>query len=335
MPKTIASQLIAAKSQGVALTSRLLRIGPLVDGSYIRLTNIDKDELYDFGGSICADGLGVQRYYAATGFEMTTIEATNDLAVDNADAQSLVPVYPMPGITPDLVQAGKLDTIPYVVIEHDCINGAAGEHEIMASGVLGKCRMENGLVAIPALRSWSELLNQTGIISETSIDCRAKHFGSQPGDEREFCGFDLTGEWIPFTVSAIGTEVVREFYVDGLTQVDDWFAPGLVHWTAGDNIDTSQEVESFTGSVDSPSGTNAYVSLRFTTRKPVQVGDVGEIRRECTRKYTGHNSCQTYFGDDRGLHFRGEPFINIGDTTANTIPGVNMTTSTGGTGEAF
>lgn len=333
MPKTIPSQLVTAKSKAVALTSRLLRIGPLPDGiTYIRLTNIDKDELYDFGGSICADGLGVQRYYAATGLQMTTIEATNDLQADNAEAQSLVPVFPMPGITPEMVQSGKLDTVPFVVIEHDCVNGAAGEHEIMASGVLGKCRFEQGLVAIPELLSWSELLNQTGIISQTSLDCRAKKFGSQPGDEREYCGFDLTGEWISFTVTGLGSENVREFFADGLSADTDWFAPGLVRWTAGDNVDTSQEVESFT---EASTGIDAYISLRFTTRKPIKAGDAGEIRRECTRKKDGHNSCRTYFGDDWGLHHRGEPYINIGDTTANTVPGVNMTNSTGGSGETF
>jgi hypothetical protein len=331
MPKTIASQLITAKSKSVALTSRLIRIGPLVDGSFIRWTSIDKDELYDFGGSICADGLGVQTYYAATGLQMTTIEANNDLSVNNAEAQSLMPVYPMPGITEEMVITGKLDTIPYVVIEHDCVNGAAGEHEIMASGVLGNCRIEQGLVVIPELVSWSQLLNQTGIISQTSIDCRSKQFGSQPGDEREYCGFDLTGEWIPFTVTSIGTETVREFYVVGLSQPDDWFAPGLVTWDTGDNAGFSQEVEAF---FEASTGSDAYISLRFTTRKPIQAGDTGQVRRDCTRKWEGHNSCQTYFATLRGEHFRGEPLINIGDTVANRIPGVNSTTSTGGTGEA-
>lgn len=335
MPKTIPSNLVTAKSQGVELLSRLMRIGPLTDGSYIRMTSIDKDELYNFGSSICADGLGVQRYYAATGVQLTTVEATIDLEVDNADAQTLVPVYPLPGITLELVQSGKLDTVPYVVIEHDCVNGAAGEHEIVQSGVLGKCRIEQGLVAIPALVSWSQLLNQTGIISETSIDCRAREFGSQPGDEREYCGFDLTGEWKPFTVTSLGTEIVREFFADGLGQDTNWFAPGLVRWIAGDNAGMSKEVESFTGSPNSPSMGDAYISLRFTTRKPIQIGDTGEVRRDCTRKWKGANSCQTYFGALRGAHFRGEPHINIGDTTANTVPGVNMTQNTGGSGEAF
>lgn len=325
MPKTIPSVLVTAKAKPVALTSRLLLIGPLPDGSFLGMTSIDKDEVYD-------DGDGEITYHAATGLQLSTFEATNDLAVDNGEAQTLIPVYPMPGITESMVNLGLLDTVPYVIYEHDCVNGLDGEHEIMGAGVLGACRIEQGLVAIPELRSWTQLLNQTGIISQTSIDCRVKHFGSQPGDEREFCGYDITGEWEDFTVTAVGDEVVREFYTSDLAHESDRFAPGLVKWTEGANKGASVEVEAYT---QATSSADAYVSLRFTTRKPIQPGDEGEIRRDCTRKYTGHNSCQTYFGDDRGLHFRGECFTNIGDTTANTVPGVNMTTNTGGSGEAF
>lgn len=327
MPKQANIPLQLVKAAGVALTSRLLRIGPLKDGTtYIRMTSIDKDEVYDFAGGLCDDALGPQTFYAATGLQTTTIEATNDLSVDNAEIKTLSPIFPMPGITDELVITGQLDTVPYVLIEHG-VFGGAGEHEIMASGVLGQCRIEQGLVVIPELRSWSELLNQTGIISQTSIDCRSKQFGSQPGDEREYCGFDLTGEWQDFTVSAVGDETVREFYTGDLAEADypsedgeGYFAPGLMKWFTGANAGSSLEVESFTGAAD---GDDAYISLRFTARKPIQVGDTGRIRRDCTRKWSGHNSCQTYFAADRGAHFRGEPLINIGDSTANSVPGAH------------
>lgn len=325
MPKTIPSVTITAKAKPVALTSRLLKIGPLPDDSYIRLTSIDKNERYDDN-----DGDGPQDWLAATGVEFTTFEATNDLSVDNGEARTLMPVFPMPGITEEMVNLGQLDTVPYVVFEHDCVFGAAGEHEIMAAGVLGACRMEQGLVAIPELRSWLQLLNQTGIISQTSIDCRVKHFGSQPGEEREFCGYDITGEWETFTVTDIGDEVVREFYASGLAHGSDYFAPGLVKWTLGANAGASVEVESYG---QATSSADAYVSLRFTTRKPIQSGDEGLIRRDCSRKVEGHNGCRTYFGDEWGAHHRGEPYINIGDSVANSVPGVNMVQSTGGSGE--
>lgn len=326
MPKTIDVTLIQAKAEPVALISRKLRIGPLIDGTYIRWTSIDKDERYDFGAGIGADGEGEQVYLASTGMQMTTIEATNDLSVDNAEVQSLVPVHPMPGITDEMVITGKLDTVPYIVIE-TVVGAAAGKHEVMASGVIGKCRIEQGVVAIPELLSWSQLLAQTGIISQTSLDCRAKHFGSQPGDEREYCGYAVEGEWRDFIVTAVGSETVREFTIDadsssGLEFVDDYYTPGLVEMYDGDNAGRSREVESFADT--------GAVSLRFTFPKPMQVGDRGRIRRDCTRMWTGHNSCDTY--SNRPM-FRGEPKINIGDSNANAIPGVNSVVSTGGTGE--
>lgn len=332
MPKETNIPLQLVKSAGVALTSRFIRIGPLRDGeTYLRWTSIDKDEVWDSVNSLEADALGPQRYLAATGLQMSTIEATNDLSVDNAEAQTLMPVFPMPGITQDMVERGDLDSVEYCVWEH-AVGSPDDKAEVMASGIIGKVRIEQGLVAFPELVSWSQLLDQTGIISQTSLDCRAKQFGSQPGEEREWCGYDLTYEWVPFTVSAVGEESVREFYSADLTQDDGFFDYGKVLWTSGDNDGRTLELESFSGA--SSSG-DAYVSLRFTTRKPIQVDDQGEIQRGCSRKWSGHNSCQTYFGTERGAHFRGEPLINIGDSKTNSTPGVNVTNSTGSTGEPF
>jgi len=332
MPKSIPIALADVQSAGVATISFLIRIGPLKDDSYLRWTSIDKDEEYN-------DGDGLETYSAATGAQLSTLEATNDLSVDNAEAQSLGPVYPNTnGITADMVLRGLLDNAPYRVYQH-AVGGGAGEHSIIASGVIGRVRMQNnGTVAIPELRSWTQLLDQTGIISETCLDCRSKQFGSQIGEEREPCEYPIAYEWVPFTVSDVGAESVREFFSEDLSDSDypgddggGYFAPGMVLWETGDNAGQSREVESFTGG---GSGGDGYVSLRFTTRLPIQVGDSGQIRRDCTRKWEGHNSCQTYWGAQRGRHFNGENFINIGDTTANSVPGVNATVSTGGTGEA-
>lgn len=327
--KTIPATLLTDLGKGVVLTSRILKIGPLADGTtYLRFTSIDKDETYDSG-----DGLGSQTWYAATGAQFSTFEATNDLGVDNAEVQTLLPILPMPGITEDMVVRGELDTAKYIVYEHK-VGGPTDTHTIKQSGVLGRVRFEQGLVMIPELRGWTQLLDQTGIISQTCLDCRSKRFGSQSGEEREFCGYDIDGnnEWVDFTVTAVGTETVREFYSDDLTDAlyptdsdgNGYFAPGLVEWTDGGNDGMSQEVESFTGG---DSGGEGYVSLRFTTRKVIAVGDTGRIRRDCTRKWSGHNSCDTY---SMRPNFRGEPLINIGDSAANSIPGVNATVSTGG-----
>lgn len=322
MPKTIPAALVTHKSQATVTTSYLLKIGPTPAGTYLSLTSLDRNEVYD-------DGIIELTYYANSGVQLSTLESTNDLSVDNGEAQSLITLIPDTGITQAMVDQGLLDTVEFVIYEHDYLGGAAEEHEIMGSGVLGRCRVVQGILVAPELRSWTQLLYQTGIISATSIPCRVKRFGSQAGEEREFCGYSLAYEWIPFTVTEEGAEPEREFSASGLGQATDYFAPGLVSWTAGANAGTSQEVESFTAV-----SSGGEITLRFLTNNPIAVGDEGEIRRDCTRNWAGHNSCTTYFASDRGAHFRGEPNINIGDSIANSIPGVNSTNTSGGTGEA-
>ena len=320
MPKTIPLALLTHKAGNTLTTSYLRKIGPLKDGSYVCSTSLDRDEVYDDGG-------GERTYYAQIGNQLSALQASTDGGIDNAESQSLIAVYPAPGISEDTIRQGLLETARYIIYEHDYLNGAAGVQEIVGGGVIGRIRIEQGLVCIPELRSWMQLLNQTGLIDETSLLCPARKFGSQSGEERNFCGYDLVanGEWIDFTVTSVGAETEREFTASALLQATDYFAFGMVEWTGGDNTGSSIELESFTS--------GGAVALRFLCRVPVQVGDTGKIRRGCSRQFTGHNSCETYFGTDRGLHHRGQPYTPIGDAIANNVPGVNTTQSTGGTGE--
>lgn len=319
MPQTIPIALLNHLGQATITTSYLLKIGPTPLGTYITLTSLDRNEAYD-------DGDGQLPYYANSGAQLSTLESTNDLSVDNGELMSLATLIPGTGITQAMVDEGLLDTVEYWIYEHDYHTGGPGEHRIVGNGLLGRCRVEQGIMIIPELRSWTQLLQQNGLISSTSLSCRVKNFGSQPGEEREFCGYNIAYEWVPFTVTSVGGENQREFTDSGLGQATDYFAFGLVRWSTGDNTGSSVEVESFTS--------GGAVSQRFLTRKPIQVGDTGEIMRGCSRLWAGHNSCTTYWGNDRGKHFRGENFINIGDSLPNSVPGVNSIVSTGGTGEA-
>jgi len=327
MPSTIPAQLVEHFGQATQTTSYLLKIGPTPSGSYFGMTSINKDEVYD-------DGDGELTYYAATGIQLSTLEASNDLSVDNGEAQSLITLIPGMGITQDMVDRGEIDTVEFVVYEHDYLNGASGEHRIHQSGVLGRCRVVQGVLVIPELRAWTQLLDQNGLVSLTSILCRAKRFGSQEGEEREWCGYDVTGEWRDFVVTAVGAETVREFTIaadssDGLEDAEDYYAPGMTEWTEGDNVGFQREVAAF-GAADS-SG-ESEVELRFTLPNPVQVGDKGRIRRDCTRRWSGHNSCDTFFGTEKGAHYRGEPNIPIGNTMNNFTPGTQSPVGFG-TGE--
>lgn len=321
MPSSIPIALQTHLAGNTLTTSFKIRVGPTPSGTYFGLTSGDKDEVYD-------DGEMELTYYASSGVDLSTIEASIDLSVDNGEAQSLITLIPDTGITQAMVDRGEIDTVEFVVYETNYLTNVTAEHRIHGSGVLGRCKVVQGLLAIPEMRSWTQLLDQTGLISKTSILCRVKRFGSQQGEEREWCGYDVTGEWADFVVTSVGAETVREFSIasnssDILDPSADFYAPGLVEWLSGDNEGRSREVESFAAEDSSGS---SDVALRFTTPNPIQSGDTGRIRRDCTRKWEGHNSCETYGNRPK---FRGEPNIPIGDTAANSIPGVNSPTTIG------
>lgn len=389
-------------------------------------------------------------YRAHTGFNGSAQIASADLSVDNAEAESLEATYTVPGVTQAAIDAGLFDKAPFVMYRVNYRDLAMG-HEVLASGTVGEQTLKVGGVAVLELRSLSQQLKQS-VVELDSLTCRVKQFGSQPGDERFPCGYDLTAEWVNFTVTAVGDEVTRSFDTDAISEADEYYAPGLVEWFTGDNAGQQVEIEAHSGILggastlelttgitftqsseyggsgfnatptkmrDGDSTTGAAtdngasewvqadlgtakvvgridvaggnlggwgavatylngcviqwsnngttwttvatisgvddtgalfafnfsevsarywriqragflsttefrlytpativagrITQQFTLPEAIQVGDTGRLRRDCTRAWTGHNSCATYWGTDKGLHFRGEPFIPVGD----------------------
>jgi uncharacterized phage protein (TIGR02218 family) len=325
--KTIPVALDTHKAQSSTTLTDLLLLGPLDDGTYRGMTLLDADVAYDDTGGLIAPTrtAGSVTYKARTGMELSALESTADLGVDNAEANTLLPIagFEVEGITQAQIDAGALDKTPFVVYRVNYQSLTAGSHEVVASGTVGEVRQKVGGLTVIELRSLSQQLKQS-IVELDSLSCRAK-FGSQTGEERFPCGFDLTTEWVSGTVLAVGTETDREFADTGLTQDDDYFAPGLVEWLTGNNAGQQTEVEAF------GSGT---VTLLFPTVNPILLGDTYRIRRECTKLHYGHNGCREFWGSNWTLHFRGEPHIPIGDTGTLNTPGAGTSqTSLNGTGE--
>jgi hypothetical protein len=59
----------------------------------------------------------------------------------------------------------------------------------------------------------------------------------------------------------------------------------------------------------------------------VQVGDVFRIRRDCTREWSGHNSCETFANRE---WFRGEPKIRPAEAMNALVPGAGVGPGMGG-----
>lgn len=448
--KTISIALKAHKSQPVTTLCGLLRVGPLPDGTVIGFTSLDTDVSYN-------DGQGAIIYYAHTGFSGSTQTATADLSVDNSEAQTLVAEFNIPGLSQESVDRGIFDKVPFVSYSVNYENLSDG-HETLGAGTIGEQSVKVGGLVVLEQRSISQQARQS-VVELDSLTCRVKQFGSQIGDERFPCGYNITPEWVSGTVSSVGSEATRQFDSTVFTQVDGYFSPGIVEFLSGNNAGVIIEIESFarifgasvvsevttgvtwsqssayagliataanmrdadrtTGAATNPSnpqwiladlgtaksigriavaggnlpgwgGVSGYlngkalqysvdgitgwtavstiagvddtgtlfnfnftavsarywrclsvgylsatefrlyevavggvvggrVTLQFTLPNVMQLGDMFRTRRDCTRAWTGNNSCATYWGSGKGLHFRGEPYIPVAD--AVQVPG--------------
>jgi uncharacterized phage protein (TIGR02218 family) len=309
--------------------TKITKVGPLPDASYRYISQTIRTLVYD-------DGSGEASYIGRTGMQMTTFVSTDSLGVDNAEMDSLPVVsgWPLEGFTQEQVLSGELDGVNYITYSLDWTRLDLG-HFIFSTGKLGEARIQGTALFTFEQRSISNRLKQV-IGQVDSISCRAD-FGSQPygtgGGVREEmypCGYDLTPEWVDFEVSSVHpTDTDLEFNATDLGGYEDFrFAPGMVYWVTGANAGTENEVGDFT--TDAGEGS---VVLSFHSRYAIQAGDTGRIRRSCTFRISGHNSCRTFFDSQWVLHYRGEPYIPIGDAAGNLVSGAAVAGDTGGTGE--
>jgi uncharacterized phage protein (TIGR02218 family) len=332
--KTINATLLTHKGQPATTLTDLLLVGPLDDATYRGFTLLDKD--VTFTPSV---GIGSMTFKARTGFEMSEFQQANDLSVDNAEANTLLPVagFETEGFTQAQIDSGALDKVRFVVLRVNYNDLTAGRHEVIAAGTIGEVKTKVGGLTVLELRSLAQLLKQQSIVELDSLTCRAI-FGSQAigtgggvVEQRFPCGYDLTAEWVDGTVTDVGGETDRQFGDDdliGTSFTENYFAPGLVEFLTGDNAGQQREVDTY----DYLSG---IIELRFPTVSPMQVGDTYRIRRQCSKNASGHNSCRTFFDTNWNLHFRGEPAIPVGQSDNLSTPGAQVSGGGGSVGNDF
>ena len=254
-------------------------------------------------------------YHAAIGMDASARTAATDMSVDNSEGTALVPEFDVPVSEQDLI-AGAYDYarwVSYLVNYED-----PSQFVELARGELGQVRVLNGLSFTFELLGMTKRLKQT-IVEKDSLRCRAI-FGSQPlGSGAEVvqrfpCRFDASGLWLPGAVVTVGEESNISFK-SSMGQADGFFKPGLLLWLTGANTGRRYEVEDFTAAV---------VSLTFPTMFPVQPGDAFQIRPDCTKWKEDANGCKAWWGGEWVLHYRGEPFIPVGDTGQVNAPGASV-----------
>lgn len=311
MSRTIPILLQSHLSGQATTTCRILQIKPAL-GPVIGYCSSNRPLTYDAG-----DGYGAVVYQVMSGFEQSAIVATGDVAVGNSEAKVLA----LAGgpITEATINAGTYDGAEFTVMEVNYADLTMG-HVVLQHGYVGKARSLKGAAFTLELRDLVDLLRQVPW-EKYQRTCRVRRFGSQSGDERFPCMYDLTGEWVTdVPVTSLGVESTRTFTASSLAQAPDYFAPGFIVWTTGQNAGLEFEIEAF--------GTGGVITTVFPMPYVPEVGDEFDIRRDCSREWEGHNSCETYANR---MNFRGEPKMRPADAIATQIPGASSSPGRGGT----
>lgn len=299
--RTIPIALQGSLAQPATTTCRLVRITAF-DASPFGITSLNADVYYD-------DGNGPLLYKSATGYTPFAIQSTADLAVDNSEWQVLIAQYEIDGFVIEAINRGTYDDatfIEYLIDYESTSNG----HAFLSSGTVGEIRIIDGMVCFPEARSLTQTLKQKSVIERGTVGCRVVDFG----DER--CKYDVASEWQSADVVSVGIEADRTFTIagSGVFSGDNYYAPGVFKFTSGANAGRTYEIETYTA--DS-SGT-LTVTLSIPTEIVIADTDSGEIRRDCSRQWSGHNSCETY---NNRLNYRGEPHRPVADSANLMIPG--------------
>lgn len=301
----------------------LIRIDPVRPGyaSY-GVTSLDVDVTYD-------DGVSELVYSSAIGAAISAMQGTNDMTSDNAESRHLMPVFDVPISEADIA-AGAYDFARYTVYIVNYEDLTQG-HVIPPGGygTLGRVTIDDsGLSIANELSGLLKELKQT-ICPRDSLGCRAT-FGSQPVgtgggvvEEHQPCGIDAEALFVDGTVTSVGLETNRTFTDSSQTEVEDYYALGLVRWVTGANAGRENEIESSTDTGE--------IQLAFPTGFPIQIGDTYRRRQGCSKIARDElRGCKYHWGVEWVSHFDGEPDIPIGDAVANATPGATVGPGGGG-----
>lgn len=279
-------------------------------GEQIFLALLDRPVVFD-------DGDGAQTYEPDPGYDPKLMESATDLSVDGTTFASLLQSSGL--LSEADLRAGTWDNAAVRVYRVNYADPSAGHYELKR-GHLGRLVIDRGLGVISEIRGLAQGLRQT-LCWRDSILCRARHC-SQESEEREWCGIVAATIEVGFTVTSVGTENDRDFTASGLTQDAGAFLPGVVRWTSGLNTSNLPN-----GVADHLAG--GVVALRRSTRYPIQVGDVGVIRPDCTKAIEGDKGCRHYHDTLWPRRYRGEPHIPQGEGAQ--VPGAQVGAGSGGT----
>lgn len=311
MSRTIPAALQSHLSLNATTRCNILQIKPPRE-SAIGYSSINQAITFD-----AQDGYGAVVYQIQSGVELSALVSNAGTEVDNAEAKVLL--LSGGSVTEAKINAGVYDGAEFTLYEVNYNDLTAGRCRVVQHGFVGRARTLQGSAFTLELRAVADLLRQEPW-EKWQMRCRVRRFGSQVGEEMFPCRYSIAGEWVnAVAVTSVGTESTRTFTASSLAQAANHFAPGMLIFTTGPNTGLSFEVESF--------GAGGVITLAFPAPYAVAPAHQFNLRRDCSREWSGHNSCSTY---NNRLNFRGEPKIKSADALSVQVPGASVGPGAGG-----
>ncbi len=219
-------------------------------------------------------------YLSAQGLDISSIEVSAGLAVDNLELTTLDDGTTFTQLD---VLAGKWNNAAFVISRYNWASPSDGV-EVRMVGTIGQVRLLNGRV-VAELRGLQQALQQP-MGSVTSKTCRARL-----GDAlctKNLTSFTFTGSVTTATSNQVFTDSTK-------AQAAEYFEDGILTWTSGPNAGLSAKVKTFAGSV---------FTLSLPMLSAVAIGHTFSVVAGCKKRLT---DCSSKFSNV--LNFQGEPHL--------------------------
>ena len=266
--KTLPTALATHYAGGTTTLADLLKI-TRKDGQVFAFTSASTD--------VTISG---QLYTSAQGLDISSLEVTAGLAVDNLELTTLDDGTIFSRVE---VLSGVWRNADFVISRYNWASPSDGV-EIRMVGTVGEVHLKRGSITAE-LRGLQQYLQQP-IGSVTSKTCRARL-----GDS--LCRVVLTGYTFTGSVTASASQQV--FTDSTKAQSADYFAEGIVTFTSGVNAGLSQKVKTFTGGV---------FTLALPMLQTIAPGTTFTVVAGCRKRL---EDCSSKFGNV--LNFQGEPHL--------------------------
>jgi len=266
--KTLPTALATHYASGTTTLADLLKI-TRKDGAVYAFTSAGDDVT-----------IGGVTYIASQGLDISSLEVSAGLAVDNLELTTLDDGS---AFTRMDVLSGKWRNADFVISRYNWASPSDGV-EVRMVGTVGEVHLRRGSI-VAELRGLQQALQQP-IGSVTSKTCRARL-----GDA--MCTKSLTA--FTFTGSVTTATSAQTFTDSSKAQAADYFAEGILTWLTGANAGLAVKVKGFTGGV---------FTLSLPMLSAVVLGDTFSVVAGCQKRL---EDCRDKFNNV--LNFQGEPHL--------------------------